>query len=900
MNAKECMIVDLDKKGSKDMFVTERVAAIKMNSKGLWSVSFNSSNRWFHYNPSRLLYLTHPEQINLDEKGLYINKKHITNVIELLRFTDDKHTFYRATYQNGYYENIEGKDVYVTRSPIDKNGGSTWDYLKKLADETGLQTADKRNILATQYQKIDVKRDNIPLAQYLGNKERLATYKMPNHLYYPFGCNASQKTAVEKAITHQVSIIQGPPGTGKTQTILNIIANLLLQDKTILVVSNNNSAVENIAEKLDKEGLGFLVAQLGNKDNKVDFINDQPTYPLMTDWKIVDKTATNETYQQAFTAVTKGFEGQLRQAKLQAERDALLLEREYNEQIAQLHQAENWLCRLPSSSLIKLLHNYQTKAEKQQTAGVWFRLKWGLKSGMRMFSFLTKPYQEIITTLEAAYYEARLSEIERESDSITSMLNGMNLSKQVKDLRSTSLNCLKNHIAKRFQGKERKLFKISDIVWKSDEFLSEYPVVLSTTYSAKSCISPDNVFDYVIMDEASQVDIKTGALALSCAINAVIVGDDKQLPNVVSREEEIALQAIQETYQVDDGYNAITHSFLESCLAVFQEVPVTLLREHYRCHPKIIEFCNRKFYDNELVAMTTDQEEEKVLQVVYTGKGNYARGHLNQREIDVITQEVMPQFSKSDNVGIITPYRLQADEINQALGKDIASTVHKFQGRECDAIILSMVDNTPTEFSDDANLLNVAISRAKTKLCVVTNENEKPEDSILAQLIAYMKYNNGEESTSQLHSVFDLLYKSYTEERLAFESAHPKISEHLSENLVYDVLKRAIQELQLKNVEILCHYPLSRLIADWSLLDEQENAFAKNPLSHVDFLIYNSLTKRPLQTIEVDGWQFHQGKEAQQSRDALKDQILIKFGLCPHRLATTDTVNVETCKKLLS
>ena len=52
------------------------------------------------------------------------------------------------------------------------------------------------------------------------------------------------------------------------------------------------------------------------------------------------------------------------------------------------------------------------------------------------------------------------------------------------------------------------------------------------------------MFDYVIMDEASQVDIKTGALALSCAMNAVIVGDDKQLPNVVSHEEALALQAI--------------------------------------------------------------------------------------------------------------------------------------------------------------------------------------------------------------------------------------------------------------------------------------------------------------------------------------------------------------------
>lgn len=200
---------------------------------------------------------------------MYINNKHITHAAELLRFSNHRHTFYHIVYQNGYHDNLEGKHVYVTRTPIDKNGGSTWDYLNKLAAETSLLTDDNDSILSKQYEKVDVKRDNVPLAQYLGSPNKLDTHKMPGQLYYPFGCNASQKAAVEAALTHQVSIIQGPPGTGKTQTILNIIANLLLQDKTVLVVSNNNSAVENVADKLDKEGLGFIVAQLGNAQNRV-------------------------------------------------------------------------------------------------------------------------------------------------------------------------------------------------------------------------------------------------------------------------------------------------------------------------------------------------------------------------------------------------------------------------------------------------------------------------------------------------------------------------------------------------------------------------------------------------------------------------------------------------------
>lgn len=900
MDVRQCMIVDLERRGDKRMFITEQVTSISENKNGLWAVRFSSSPRVFNYNQARLLYLTHPESINLGEKGLYIKNKHINNVTELLRFTNGRYTFYRVTYANGYYENLDGSEVYVTRTPINKNGGSTWDYLRKLAVETGLLTEDDESILSKQYELVDMKRDNVPLALYLGDKTKLAAHRLPKQVYFPFGCNASQKSAVEAALTHQVSIIQGPPGTGKTQTILNIIANLLVEGKSVLVVSNNNSAVENVAEKLDGEGLGFIVAKLGSVKNKEAFIANQTSYPDMSSWAVADQTTVNLLAKVSLEKVSQGFDGQLRQAQLKAEYDALLKETKYNEMLQANEVSGSWLNGKSSTKLMKLFNLYQMMVEKEQKPSLWFRLKWSFALGWKMFSFLNCQPSSVINSLGSAYYYSRKAEIEQELQTIESQLQSIDLKQNVKDLRSSSLQLLKSIIAKRYGAGVRRIFTIKDIKPRTEEFLKEYPVVLSTTYSAKSCISKDMVFDYVIMDEASQVDIKTGALALSCAMNAVIVGDDKQLPNVVSREEAQALSAIQTTYSVDDRYNAVTHSFLQSCTEVFKEAPVTLLREHYRCHPKIIEFCNQRFYDGELVAMTTDNDEENVLQVIRTVKGTHARGHLNQREIDVIKQEVMPEYVDSASVGIITPYRDQANEVNKALGQDIASTVHKYQGRECDTIIMSTVDNEPTEFSDDANLLNVAISRAKTHLCIVTNGNEMPQESNLAQLIAYMQYNNFQVRDSKLHSVFDLLYKQYTAERLAYEAVHPAVSEHLSENIVYELLVKAIAELGMTNTDVLCHYPLSRLIGDWNLLTDEEQSFAESPFSHVDFLIYNSLTKQPLQTIEVDGWQFHKNSDVQQYRDTLKDQLLAKFGLCPHRISTTDTVNVETIKKIIN
>ena len=145
---------------------------------------------------------------------------------------------------------------------------------------------------------------------------------------------------METALTHQVSIIQGPPGTGKTQTILNIIANLLLANKTVLVVSNNNSAVENVAEKLEGENLGFIVAKLGSVQNKEAFIANQSDYPDMSGW-VIEEEPVKQQAQNSLHTVAQGFDAQMRQAQLKAEYDALLKKRSIMICFSRNHPAKN-------------------------------------------------------------------------------------------------------------------------------------------------------------------------------------------------------------------------------------------------------------------------------------------------------------------------------------------------------------------------------------------------------------------------------------------------------------------------------------------------------------------------------------------------------------------------------
>jgi very-short-patch-repair endonuclease len=76
------------------------------------------------------------------------------------------------------------------------------------------------------------------------------------------------------------------------------------------------------------------------------------------------------------------------------------------------------------------------------------------------------------------------------------------------------------------------------------------------------------------------------------------------------------------------------------------------------------------------------------------------------------------------------------------------------------------------------------------------------------------------------------------------------------------------------------------LIQDYSLLNEEESKYAANINTHIDFLIYNRVSKQPILTIETDGYTFHKSGTSQSERDIKKDRILELYGIPLVRLST--------------
>ena len=359
-----------------------------------------------NYNPADVTYFPYTRTIDGDfrVKGSS-DQYYISSRIHIY----GKDQAYGIESKKGFVNYVLARDAQIESSLLAYGTPKVFGYLSLLSEISTIDTGDGSMTSLRQ------KYDNV---KYLFKGSLLASYCKPE-LYkseksscplmiFPFGCNESQYDAVRNALENRLSVIQGPPGTGKTQTILNIIANLLLYGKNCLIVSNNNSAVSNVVEKLSqpKYGLDFLVANLGKVDNKEDFIKSQTgELPDISSWKV---SAFREAeLRKEIKRIEKGlktyFESQARVAELIEQEAELRYQMELKDEVQQ-HNV-----KLPSgslSSLYKLLLRYDEEIQKYGKLRLITRIKAffsGLKITDRSIiesSIQRKEYEQVISSIE--------------------------------------------------------------------------------------------------------------------------------------------------------------------------------------------------------------------------------------------------------------------------------------------------------------------------------------------------------------------------------------------------------------------------------------------------------------------------------------------------------------------
>ena len=818
---------------------------------------------------------------------------------------------YNIIFNNGKQYTYAGYNVEIIESELkNKEAKNCFEYLKDIANAIGL-TKNGENILLSNYNKIDFIDSNSMLAKFISQKQPNKDYKLKQNIVYPFGFNNSQALAVNRALSNALSIIQGPPGTGKTQTILNIIANIVMSGQSVAVVSSNNSATKNVLDKLKKYDVDFIAAFLGNLAE----------IPNISNWKINAEqfTELNNKLKDDYKELQEKLDIQNKLALLKQEFSNVELEQKhFLEYYKTLEVKQEPRCIRNSKSSLEMLdmifacENYEEISHDNIVIKIlliifeylkfWNRKRLILHNLIRKkkytLDFLKAQFQQ-------KFYELKTQELKSEIKKLNDNLLNYDFASKMKAYSELSAKMFKHYLSVKYNNLGRERYKLEDLKLKSDSFIDDYPVILSTTYSLKNCLSNDVMYDYIIIDEASQVDLCTGALALACARKAIIVGDLKQLPNVVNNKTAEITENIFKQYQLNEAYRYKNHCLLSSITELFKNAPKTLLKEHYRCHPKIIEFCNKKFYNNELIILSDVKSSRMPLVLCYTTEGNHARNHYNQRQIDMIVNEIIPQYNiciDDNSLGIVTPYRNQTEALQKTFKNTTvkADTVDKFQGQENKVIIISTVDNEISDFTDNPNRLNVAISRAIEQLILVINPNEMSKDKNINDLVNYIKYNNLEIYDSKLYSVFDYLYKCYEQRKQEILKKHKKISQYDSENLMYIFINKIINKYYPNQFNVTPHVMLKTILKDKSLLTtNRELQYVLNSLTHIDFLIYKNIDKSPFLAIEVDGYKYHSEGTKQAQRDILKNEILKKYGIPLLRFKTNGSNEKEILIKTI-
>lgn len=343
---------------------------------------------------------------------------------------------------------------------------------------------------------------------------------------------------------------------------------------------------------------------------------------------------------------------------------------------------------------------------------------------------------------------------------------------------------------------EKKLKSLEESQKAKEKQLVMRAEVVGCTLS-KAAIAEEilpNKYDTVIVDEASMVSIPQCVFAALLAKRRIaIYGDFRQLSPIAKADTLAAEKWLKR--DIFDQSGVMTRVNRQE-----HEPRMVMLKTQYRMYPAIADISNRLCYDSQLLngANVIIDNQEVVGQRPFSEKSlvlqdisklmthciKETESHSRFNILSALISSNSAYQSTVDNplakIGIITPYNAQSRLIHRILrdlGKDEqvkASTVHRFQGSECNIIVFDAVDSDPNptiglplkggECSGAMRLANVAISRAQGKFIGVMNVRYIRSRLASTQFQAFRKFTEYfYTSAKKSESVYDLDWSDFME-----------------------------------------------------------------------------------------------------------------------------------------
>lgn len=534
---------------------------------------------------------------------------------------------------------------------------------------------------------------------------------------FPEDLTGDQVTALGRCLSQPVTYVWGPPGTGKTVLLAALALQLFRENKRVLIVSHTNHAVDGVIESLCRR-----IAERGR--------SSLPEGSILRVGTLVRESLIQKFGDQVHLESVMNRSHEKVSSRLES------LKRELSTVRDRLFAVTRKITLIDSRDQLLMELDRLRREQKGVDAG--------------FVSAVRRVFQPDVTAEAAAGTPSDGSE-----ESLA--------------LLQVSLA----HVSKELEGCDRKTLsdesvelsnrqlEITEAIAVLDKFIRDLRMslldrarIIATTATHAMLAAKDlHTFDAVLIDEASMMPLPLCFLLSGLARERVVVaGDFRQLPAISNSESHMARQ----WYSRD----------IFDCAGVVDLVDLkrthpalVTLSTQFRSNETLCSLINSRFYGGLLKTEASSESEHFVFKETLS--------YLNRSPVVLIdTSSLRPWgevYCKSksnlvhamlvrklalllsahgaalhpDDVGVISPYRQQANLIRDLLEEcalaDAVSvgTVHKFQGGERRSIILDLTESVPhalgSFFSSvslrdtGARLLNVALSRARQHLFVVAN-----------------------------------------------------------------------------------------------------------------------------------------------------------------------------------